>query len=288
MGKFAAIVKNVPAGRFLLMPLRLKAVGSYYLPKMGTIASWLVRSREHTNFTYNLSETNFRYLAHSVSLVTHADVSAIEAYLREPLQDEGLRDLVRRAARERDAQTTDVDCRFGRRLAWYAVVRQCRPRLVVETGVDKGLGSVLLCSALKRNAEEGYPGEYVGTDINPRAGALFQAPYTQYGKIAYGDSIETLKKLEKPIDVFINDSDHSSDYEYREYQVIAENLSPQSIIIGDNCSVTDKLMQFSRETDRHFLYFMDEPDHHWFPGTGVGFSFKNGYSRSNGANGATH
>lgn len=283
MGKLAAVVKNVPAGRFLLMPLRLKVAGSHYISKMGMIASWLVRSREHTNFTYNLTETNFQYLAHTVALITHADVPRIEGYLREPLQDEALKEFVVRGSRQRDAQTTDAECRFGRRLAWYAIVRQCRPKLVVETGVDKGLGSVLLCSALQRNADEGFPGEYVGTDINPRAGALFQPPYTQFGKIAYGDSIASLKNLDKPIDVFINDSDHSSEYEYREYQTIAEKLSPQSIIIGDNCSVTDKLMRFSRESGREFVYFMDEPDHHWFPGTGTGFSFKNGYVRANGS-----
>jgi len=210
-------------------------------------------------------------------------VAQIESYFREPLQDQALQDLVRRAARQRDAQTTDADWRFGRRLAWYGIVRQCRPKLVVETGVDKGLGSLLLCSALKRNSEEGYPGEYVGTDINPRAGALFQPPYTQFGRIAYGDSIESLKKLNMPIDVLVNDSDHSSDYEYREYQAIADKISPHCIIIGDNCLVTDKLMQFARETGRDFLYFKDEPDHHWFPGTGVGFFFrKSGPSHQDG------
>lgn len=255
MAKFAAIVKNIPVGRYLLLPLRLKIAARYYLPQMRLIASWLVHSREHTNFTYNLTETNSRYLAHSVSLIAQAEVFRIEGYLREPIHDEALQNVVRGAALERDAQTTDAECRFGRRLAWYAIARYCKPRLIVETGVDKGLGSILLCSALRRNAEDGEPGEYIGTDINPRAGFLLRAPYTDVGKIVYGDSIETLERLDRSIDLFINDSDHSSDYEYREYRAVADKLSPNSIIIGDNCAASDKLLQFARETGRQFVFY---------------------------------
>jgi hypothetical protein len=81
-----------------------------------------------------------------------------------------------------------------------------KPGLVVETGVDKGLGSVVLASALRRNRAEGFPGEYLGNDINPHAGFLLQETYALGGCIAIGDSIEMLKKLEANIDLFINDS----------------------------------------------------------------------------------
>ena len=54
--------------------------------------------------------------------------------------------------------------------------------------------------------------EYIGTDINPNAGYLFDEIYSENGKILYGDSIESLK-LNAEIDLFINDSDHSAEYE---------------------------------------------------------------------------
>jgi len=79
MSRLAAIVKNTPGARFLLMPLRLGRASSYYLPEIGLISSWLVHSREHTNFTYNLTESNLRYLAHTVSVVTHSDVPKSKA-----------------------------------------------------------------------------------------------------------------------------------------------------------------------------------------------------------------
>jgi hypothetical protein len=144
----------------------------------------------------------------------------------------------------------------------------------VETGVDKGLGSVMICAALLRNDKEGYPGTYIGTDINPEAGWLLRPPYSAVGRLAYGDSIETLKRLEKPIDLFINDSDHSAEYEYREYQTIADGLSPAAVILGDNSHATDSLCRFSLEKGRQFLFFREEPQAHWYPGGGIGISFR--------------
>jgi len=52
------------------------------------------------------------------------------------------------------------------------------------------------------------------------------------GKILYGDSITSLKTLSEPIDLFINDSDHSAEYEAREYQVIEPLLSEDALSPG--------------------------------------------------------
>jgi predicted O-methyltransferase YrrM len=267
-------VKNVPLGRFAVMPYRAYIAGSYYVPKIKQIFRWLIRSREHTNHSYHLTDLNLKYLANTLSVATGASVQTIEAYLHEPLQDSALAEFVSRTSRLRDSQTVDAECRLGRRLGWYALVRHLRPRLIVETGVDKGLGSVLLCSALMRNAKAGYEGEYLGTDINPRAGLLLRPPYSHFGSISYGDSIESLKKIQKPIDIFINDSDHSAEYEYREYLTIADKLSPTAVVLGDNSHLTDALLRFSRERDREFVFFKEEPLDHWYPGGGIGISFK--------------
>jgi hypothetical protein len=143
----------------------------------------------------------------------------------------------------------------------------------VETGVDKGLGSVTLCEAILKNRAEGYPGRYFGTDINPEAGYLLDGIYREAGEILYGDSIESLVKLEGKIDLFINDSDHSSTYEYKEYLAILPKLANHSIILGDNSHVTDSLLRFSVEQNRKYLFFKEEPLNHWYPGGGIGISF---------------
>jgi hypothetical protein len=52
---------------------------------------------------------------------------------------------------------------------------------------------------------------------------------------------------------------------------IADKLSPQAIILGDNAH--DKLARYSEEQGRSFLFFHEEPSGHWYPGGGIGISF---------------
>lgn len=149
-----------------------------------------------------------------------------------------------------------------------------KPSVVVETGVDKGLGSVVLCSALLKNRSEGQPERYIETDLNPKAGYLLKGDYAEVGQIIYGDSITSLRTLDLPFDIFINDSDHSQEYEAQEYETVAGKLSAGAVILGDNSHVTDKLLRLSRATGRHFLFWKEEPENHWYPGGGIGFSLR--------------
>ena len=97
--------------------------------------------------------------------------------------------------------------------------------------------------------------------------------YKEVGEILYGDSIESLQNLNVGIDLFINDSDHSADYEYEEYRTVKDKLTSDAIILGDNSHVTNKLCVFSAENDRNFLFFNEVPRDHWYPGGGIGISF---------------
>lgn len=248
---------------------------TFYNKKYWQILKWGFSSNEDTNFTYNLSEDNLRYLAQTISVVTGAPYTEVLGYVQEANQDENLKaHIVQATLNSRFKGIADTEVRFGRRLGWYAFARVIKPKIVVETGVDKGLGSVLLCAALLRNREEGHPGWYYGTDINPEAGYLLTGKYKETGEILYGDSIESLSKFTTTIDLFINDSDHSADYEYQEYQAIKNVISDSSILLGDNASWTNKLFHFSTENNRKFLFFSEKPVDHWYPGEGIGISFK--------------
>ncbi len=248
---------------------------SYFEPRYRLIRSWLRTSNEVSNFTYPLKRSNLLYLAQCVSVVTGRPVTEIRSYIDEITEDQALKRLVIETTRKspyRDA--ADERCEFGRRIGWYAITRATKPKVVVETGVDKGLGALALCRALKKNAEEGHQGRYFGTDIQEDAGYLLAEPYQTLGKILVGDSIASLTQLQETIDLFINDSDHSAEYEYREYQVIKGKLSENAIILGDNAHATDALSRFSLENQRNFLFFKEEPEGHWYPGAGIGISFR--------------
>lgn len=260
--------------RLLVMPLRLRSAASYCAGRMSLVARWLLKSREHTNFTYHLTDLNQRYLAHFLGIVCNRPAEAMAGYMREVMEDVELRDhIVGHTCRSKRNFLADDEPRFARRVGWYAIVRAMRPTVVVETGVDKGLGACVLAAALRRNSAEGYPGRYLGTDINPKAGYLLQAPYDQHGEILFGDSIESLKTLTCEIDLFINDSDHSVDYEMREFETVAKRLSPKAIVIGDNSHFSDKLVSFAERTQRSFLFFQEQPKDHWYPGGGIGAAY---------------
>ncbi len=261
--------------KIALFFIRLSMGHKYLKYKRKAVRKWLFTSKEHTNFTYKLTEKNIQYLVHMIAVVLDKDFNSVYSYLEEALNDRELSDfIINKTKNSKFAYKADFRADFGRRLGWYCFARIMRPKVVIETGIDKGLGSVLLCSALKKNSEEGYSGRYYGTDINKDAGYLLDGVYKNFGEILYGDSIESLKKFDKKIDLFINDSDHSADYEYDEYLTIKDKLSEQAIILGDNCDATDKLSLFSKENGRCFLFFEDQPLNHWFEGSGIGISYR--------------
>ena len=93
------------------------------------------------------------------------------------------------------------------------------------------------------------------------------------GEVLYGDSISTLEAFSEKIDLFINDSDHSAEYEYGEYQTIAGKLAAGAVILGDNSHITDSLSRFARKSGRCFIFFHEIPKEHWYPGAGIGVAF---------------
>ncbi len=246
----------------------------YFNKKYLKILKWTFSSREDTNFTYDLTDKNNLELLKTIETCLNVPFEQLQKYLNEILYDDQLKFFIKQKTVNSEFKSySDLHVRFSRRVGWYLITRAQKPKVIIETGVDKGLGSVILCTAILKNSEEGFPGRYYGTDINKKAGYLLDEKYKSVGEIIYGDSIESLQKFDKMIDLFINDSDHSASYEYREYQSIKNKLSPKALILGDNSHVTDELLKFSIENDRNFVLFREEPKDHWYPGAGIGISF---------------
>lgn len=269
------IVKNTPPLRYLASVIyRMRIPFQYHGKTFKSIIKWIFVNKETTNFTYPITEMNKKYLATLIAEITGTEFEKVYGYFKELEENKELFTHIINYAKKSDRNfVTDIIPQYGRRLGWYALTRILKPKVVVETGVEKGLGSCVLTSALEKNAQEGFIGFYYGTDINPAAGFLLGEKYLNYGKILYGDSINSLKNLNEKIDLFINDSDHSADYEYDEYITIKDKLSEGAVILGDNSHCTTKLMDFSLLTKRKFIFFKEEPDNHWYPGSGIGISY---------------
>lgn len=262
-------------GRLAALPVRAMQPIPLLVRQTRDSARWLLTSRETTNLTYELEPLSSQYLISLVSVVTDRTYEEVSEIAAELDGDTELRAHIREAAAKSEhREVTNLAMPFARRLGWYAIARLLKPRVVVETGVDKGIGACLLCAALRRNTAEGHPGKYYGTDINPRAGFLLGGPYAQFGSLLIGDSIDSLRALDYGVDLFINDSDHSELYEATEYSEIAAKLSEDAVVIGDNAHTNDALLRFARQTGRRFLFFQERPRNHWYPGGGMGVAYR--------------
>lgn len=246
-------------------------IGAKHISKQARhVSRWLVSSREHTNFTYELTDNNMEHLKWFVSEITNQSYATTSTYVDEILSDTRLKSTYVQAIQESTRRgLADVNVRFGRRVAWYALIRAKKPKLVVETGTDKGLGSLVMASALIRNGA----GRLITIDINPAAGYLIREKYREVTTIRVGDSISIINELDDAVDLFLHDSDHSATHERRELETISAHLSSRAIVVSDNAHVTDVLSEWAKTHDRRFLFFSEEPKNHWYPGAGLGVAW---------------
>lgn len=258
--------------RWLLIPYRFVAAARYPARSFVRIFPWLLSSREVTDVSYDLSELSRGYLAEYLSVVTGFSSGDIDRYLRELETDEELREHARRWTLESGSPAiSDPDERFGKRMVWYALIRAVKPKVVVEAGVNRGLGTCVIASALRRNLSEGHAGRVYGIDIDPAKGYLFRAPYTSVGELHICDIRDFLSAWNDEIDVFVHDTQNLPWLEREEYQLLESRLSSSAWV----CSVwsSGELLEFGQRTGRRCLSFALEAKDHWYPGSRIAIAF---------------
>jgi hypothetical protein len=276
MSKLTTSVARTPLiGPAALIAYRAKIALAYFYRPLSNLLRWIVKSKETGNFTYDLEQGNKRYLASMIADILDLQFTEVMTFFGELEEDAEFKKHIADCTEKSDwSFIADKEVRLGKRIGWYAVARAIKPKIVIESGVDKGLGACVLTAALKKNAQEGHAGRYYGLDINPKAGYLLCDRYADYGSILYGDAIESIKGFDGVVDLYINDSDHSAEYEALEYRAVKSKLSERAVILGDNAHVSAKLLEFSLAENRHFVFFHEKPLEHWYPGGGIGISFK--------------
>ncbi|WP_431677319.1 class I SAM-dependent methyltransferase [Kitasatospora sp. KL5] len=262
-----------PLAPLATFPIRLAAVARHNAQAVKQSASWLVRSREHVHYTYDLEPLNLEHLSWFVATATGSPVEEIRGYLAEVQEDEQLRRVVaaRLARSERNA-TTDPVVRYGRRIGWYAFVRALRPEFVVETGTNRGLGSAVIAAALLRNGS----GRLATVDIDDRAGELIVPPYDKVVDHVIGDSLEFLAGpvvRQHPIDLLFVDTGWTPEHERAELAAATPLLSPGAVVLATKTYCWSELPRWAEEQRREFLHFSEKPRDHWYRGVGIGVSF---------------
>lgn len=129
---------------------------------------------------------------------------------------------------------------------YYAIMREARPEIVIETGTATGSMTSWILSAMQRNGR----GRLLSIDIPPRAGTLtmditlserqvgllIPAQYRSRWDYHKGDAKLLLPTLlaQNSVDVFIHDSLHTRTHMLFEYNVARALLKPNALIISDD------------------------------------------------------
>ena len=254
----------------LVFPYRCRLIVRHLARNFKKSIPWLFRSKEFANFTYDLTAANKEYLAWFVAETCCISVNEVHAYFNELETNSQLDSYIKsRLTIYRRGNEIDSRAFFGRRIGWYAIVRATRPSVIVETGTEKGLGSLVLAEALLKN---GF-GRLITIDMEPSSGLLIGAEYGGVIERVIDDSLSAISRIDR-IDLFIHDSDHSAEHEAHEFDLLSTRLSDGGIVLSDNSHVTTELAKWSFRHGRRFIYFAEQPLNHWYPGAGIGVSMK--------------
>ena len=114
----------------------------YFNNKYIKIIKWMFNSNEDTNYTYDLEEKNLDELYKLLENIFEINYSKIKDYSEELLNNSLIKDYLKNKIETSDFKKfADTEIKYSRRIGWYIIARIIKPKLIIETGVDKGMGS---------------------------------------------------------------------------------------------------------------------------------------------------
>ena len=258
--------------RILIPFIKLVIISQFNFINVQKSIIWLFKNSEFTNFLYEITPLNRNQMIGGISSISNKSISEVEQYFSELENDiEFKKDLETKSNRLPRNKELPSPIPLGRRVAWYALIRIYKPKVIVETGTDKGIGSLVIQKALEKNGL----GILYTLDVDRYSGGLLNESDLKKITLIIGDSIESIKSI-NDVDLFIHDSDHSAQHERNEYLAVSPKLTQNAVVISDNSHVTDVLFNWSKETNRNFIFIKESPQNHWYQGGGVGISFIGG------------
>lgn len=136
--------------------------------------------------------------------------------------------------------------------AYYAVVRLCRPKVVLETGVAHGFGSAVVLQALVDNGE----GHLYSVDLPtflpgvvPHTGAAVPARLRECGRweLVLGPQARELPRLLRrlgAVDILLYDSDTSYHAMLHAWGLVWDYLRPGGLLVLSRIQHNNALMDF--------------------------------------------
>jgi Methyltransferase domain len=196
----------------------------------------------------------------------------LTAYAAETRNDPELGPLLAHHLRRR----FDVKHRppLGNRLAWYLIARALKPKLIVETGIYQGLGSLTLLRALEHNRREGHPGELMSFDAVASAGSMVreQARQGWVRHIGFTSDLLAHTLQGRQVDILFQDTPHTDENQRMEFGAALANAAPTLLLLDASSGASPTLKAISQERGGSYHLVPLHSREHIYPGGPVSFA----------------
>ena len=233
-------------------------------------AAYVLFDPEIESFSYQLE--NEAEAITSLAAALGRPVGELSAYAAETREDPEFNQLLRHHVRWR----LDVKRRppLGNRLAWYVIVRACKPKLIVETGIYLGLGSLTLLRALERNTEEGMPGELMSFDNVPSAGNVVPEPMHRRWRRFVGTTQDMLPPAlkDRSVDMLFQDTPHTEENQRFEFGAAFAHAAPRLLLLDASGGKAPTLRTICSERRGAYHHVPMPSRGHIYPGAAITFA----------------
>src|ERR1039458_6837401 len=188
-----------------------------------------------------------------LAALTGSSARGIRRFLQEPSATSDFAAHLRECEGAFRQGFSSADLWAKKVLVQYAVVRACRPEVIVETGVASGVSSSHLLLALERNqkgtlhsveiSDASYlpQGKEVGWVVPPGLRARW--------RLHIGDSAGILPSLLQElgeVDIFIHDSLHTYEYMKFEFQLAGPHIRRGGLLFADDALWNSAFSEFAQ------------------------------------------
>lgn len=145
---------------------------------------------------------------------------------------------------------------FGLIAVYYAIIRELKPSVIVETGTAAGASTVFLLAAVAKNGH----GKVISIDLPSVAGELTMGRTIEKDDVGYfipeflkapwdyriGDAKALLPAvlMEEEVEVFIHDSLHTRTHMFYEYTVARALMPHGAVIASDDITMNNSFDSF--------------------------------------------
>jgi predicted O-methyltransferase YrrM len=259
-------IKYSPLGRLAILPMRARTALAPWLTQGGLSLSWLVRSREWANFSYDFEPEGLQAVLHAIHTLTNHPLSELGAYAEQLKNDSVFAARYhQRLASTRLRWTSDRQLHLGRCLVNYLLVRVLRPTLIFEAGTERGLSTWAMCRALEHNGQTAMTARIITVDIGSDRGEFLEG--TENGRVQrlVGDSLAALREVTEPIQLFLHDTTNDQQHTREQLQTLAPKLAIGGVV--HSCWFSLAFAHGLRG-----LEYVERPQRHWYPGRRCGLA----------------